>query len=139
MQSEGGRWDPATVIGLRSSDRVLVVGNPAFLPWLVQVFDQRPQNLVAVRRVSDIEALLHAGEHFDRVILAREASYSHDHVLRAGAFGAQLVVFPQDDGWQVEQSVEFYYPMARTWKFDSTFGTIIVAEPHGSSWRFFNA
>jgi hypothetical protein len=135
MQSENGRWDPATVIGLKSSDRVLVVGNAAFLPWLPPVFDKSEHNLVSVRKVSEIETLLHEGQHFDKIILARETAYSHDHVLRAGAFGAQLVYFPQDDGWQFEQSVEFYYPGVRTWKFDSTFGQVIIAEPHGASWR----
>jgi len=135
MQSEGDRWDPATAAGVKSSDRVLVVGNPAFLPWLPPVFDAQPGNLVAVRRMSEIEALLRTGQRFDKVILARETTYSHDHVLRAGAFGAQLIYFPQDDGWQFEQSVEFYYPGARVWKLDSTFGQVIIAEPHGASWR----
>lgn len=114
------------------------MGNPAFLPWLVQLFASAPQNLVSARRSSEIEALVRDGRGFDRLIVSREVPYSHDHVLRAAALGAQLVCFPADDGWEVEQSVEFYYPTARSWKFDSTFGTVIVAEPHGSSWRFFD-
>ncbi len=139
MTSEDGRWDPATVLGLRSSDRVLVVGNPAFLTWLTQVFVERPDNLISVRRTAEVEALLKEGRGFDRVVLSRETPYSHDHVLRAGAMHAQLVCFPADDGWSVEQSVEFYYPDARMWKLDSTFGTIVVAEPHGASWRMLYA
>jgi hypothetical protein len=135
MVSEDGRWDPATITGVKSSDRVLVVGNPAFLPWLGLIFEKHPGNLVAVRRISEIEALLKAGEKFDKIILARETAYSHDHLLRAGAFHAQLIYFPQDDGWQFEQSMEFYYPTSRMWKFDSTFGTVVIAEPEGASWR----
>ena len=139
MQSENDRWDPATVIGIKSSDRVLVVGNPAFLPWLTVVFEKYPDNLVAVRKVSEIETLMHENQHFDKVILTRETTYSHDHLLRAGAFGAQLICFPTDDGWTTEQSIEFYYPEVRTWKFDSTFGPIVIAEPHGASWRVIHA
>jgi len=137
--SENDRWDPATVTGLRSSERVLVIGNPAFLPWLTTLFEKHPDNLVAVRKISEIEALLHEGAHFDRVLLTRETTYSHDHVLRAGAFGAQLICFPADDGWSIEQSVQFYYPDANFRKFDSTFGIVIIAEPYGFSWRLFNA
>lgn len=140
MVSEDGRWDPATALGIKSSDRVLVVGNAAFLPWLPPIFENiHEDNLVSARKVSEIEALLHEGHHFDKIILARETTYSHDHVLRAGAFKAQLIYFPQDDGWQFEQSVEFYYPGARTWKFDTTFGPAIIAEPHGASWRMLYA
>jgi hypothetical protein len=139
MVNENGRWDPATVTGLKSSDKVLVIGNAAFLPWLTVLFEKHSENLVSVRKISEIEALLHEGVHFDRIILTRETTYSHDHVLRAGAFGAQLICFPTDDGWSIEQSVEFYYPEAIVRKSDSTFGTIVVAEPHGFSWRMFNA
>ena len=135
MQNEDGRWDPATVLGLRSSDRVLVVGNPAFLPWLTQLYSNNT-DFVTVRKIAEIETLLKSGKRFDRVVLTRETSYSHDHVLRAGAFHAQLICFPTDDGWTIERSIEFYYPTARMWKFDSMFGMIVVAEPQGSSWRF---
>jgi hypothetical protein len=69
------------------------------------------------------------------MVLAREVQYSHDHVLLAAALRAQLVCFPADDGWQLEQSVEFYYPDARTWRFDTTFGFAVAAEPRGPSWR----
>jgi len=137
--NENGRWDPATVTGLRSSERVLVIGNPAFLPWLTTLFEKHPDNLISVRKISEIEALLHEGAHFDRVILTRETTYSHDHILRAGAFGAQLICFPADDGWSIEQSVQFYYPDAMGWEFDSTFGKIIINQPYGFSWRMFNA
>ena len=139
MRSEDGIWDPATAIGLRSSDRVLVIGNPAFMPWLTQVFVADPDNLVSVRKASEIEALLHGGAHFDRVIIARETAYSHDHLLRAGAFHTQLICFPTDDGWSIDQSIEFYYPTARRWRFETTFGPAVVAEPAGASWRMLYA
>jgi len=135
MQSENDRWDPATVIGLSSADRVLVIGNPAFLPWLRWIFEERPAHLVATKKVSEVERLLANGEQFTHIILTRETQYTHDHLLRAGAFRAKLVVFPADDGWAVEQSAEFYYPEARAWKLDSMFGPIFMVEPQGSSWR----
>lgn len=139
MLSEDGRWDPATALGLRSSERVLVVGIPAFLPWLTELYAARPENLVGARKPSEIEAFLKEGQHFDRVILTKETAYSHDHLLRAGAMHAQLVFFPSDDGWQADRSVEFYYPEARSWKFDTTFGPVAVVEPHGPSWRLLYA
>lgn len=139
MANEDGRWDPATVIGLRSCDRVLVLGNAAFLPWLTLFFDQHPDNLVSAKRPAEVESLIRAGEKFDLVVLPRDAAWSHDHLLRAAALGAKLVCFPQGDGWQIEQSVEFYYPTARSWSFDSTFGPVLIAEPQGSSWRFIGA
>jgi hypothetical protein len=135
MVSEAGVWDPATVLGIKSSDKVLVIGNAAFLPWLAPIFEQYEHNLVSAKRNSELEYLLHENEHFDKVILARETPFSNDHVLRAAAFKAQLIYFPQDDGWQFEQSVEFYYPGVRVWKFDTTFGPAVMAEPYGASWR----
>jgi hypothetical protein len=135
MVNEDGKWDPATVTGIRSNERVLVIGNPAFMPWLTLLFERNTQNLVSVRKVSEIEALLHEGQHFDRIILPRETPYSHDHILRTAVFRAQLICFPTDDGWSIEQSVQFYYPDAQVRKFDSTFGTVIIAEPFGTSWR----
>jgi hypothetical protein len=138
MVSEGNRWDPATVTGVKSSDRVLVTGNPALIPWLGLIFEQYPNNLQSARKASDIEARMLAGEIFDKVILPREATYSHDHLLRAGVFGAQLIMFPKDEGevYALEQSFQFYYPTSRRWVLDSTYGTIFIMEPQGSSWRF---
>lgn len=137
MTSEDGRWDPATVVGLRSSDQVLVIGNPAMMPWIGPIFENREDNLLSARRPTELEALLRDGRRFDKMILSRETQFSHDHLLRAAAFGAQLVFFPQSEGaaWQVEQSLDFYYPGARMWKLDSTFGPVLVAEPQGCSWR----
>ena len=139
MSNENGLWDPATVIGLRSSDHIVVVGNPAFLPWLPSIFAHNPGGLTSVRKASELEALLRSGRQFDRMILNRETDYSHDYALLAGAARLQLVAFPRDDGWSIEQSIEFYYPDCRRWSFDSTFGRITVAEPAGFSWRFFDA
>ena len=136
MQSEDGKWDPATITGIKSSDRILVIGNAAFMPWLAQV---NPDNVVEVRKVSEIETLLRNNEHFDKIIVAREVQFTNDHILRAGAFKAQLIVFPTDDGWQFDQAFEFYYAGANVWKFESTFGPVIVAEPVGVSWRMLYA
>lgn len=135
MQNEGGKWDPATVLGLRTNEVVLVIGNPTFLPWLTTFFSEHPDNVVAARKPSEVEQLMREGHQFDRVILAKETQYSHDHLLRAAALRGQLVYFPQSDGWDFEQSVNFYYPEANIRKFDSMFGTIMTADAKGASWR----
>jgi hypothetical protein len=135
MVSEEGRWDPATALGLRSSERALVVGNPAFLPWIGTLYEHRPENLEAARKPNDIATLVRDGQEFRWMVLAREVPYSHDHVLLAAALAAELVCFPSDDGWQMEQSIEFYYPDAPIWRFDTTFGIAVAAAPRGPSWR----
>lgn len=135
MTNEDGRWDPATVLGLRNTDDVLVVGNAALLPWLTTFFQDKPDRLVSVKRLGDVEAYIRDGQVFDRLIIAKETGWSNDHVLRAAALKAQLVVFPKDDGWQVENAVEFYYPGANCWRLETTYGYVTVAEPHGASWR----
>ena len=135
MQSEAGVWDPATVLGLRSNEVVLVVGNSAFLPWLTSFFQDKDGHLLSAKRSSEVEQHMRDGHHFDKVILAKETQYTHDHLLRAAALRAQLVYFPQDDGWQFEQSVQFYYPEATVRRFDSTFGSVMTADVYGASWR----
>lgn len=135
-QSEDGRWDPATVLGVKPNDRVLVAGNPAFMPWLAPIFESPGAigMVLGARKLSELESQLR-DQAIDKLLIARETQYSHDHLLLAGAHHAQLVTFPPDDGWQVEQSIEFYYPDARWWRLDSTFGAAIIAEPHGASWK----
>lgn len=130
--------DPASVIGVRGSDRVLVVGNPAFMPWLCELFNNTRMggSVTSVRKAADLTKLVASGKKFDRVIVSRESSYSHEHLLSAGAMCAQLTVLPQDDGWEFRQSAEFYYPTARVLSFETTHGTVMTAEPEGSSWRF---
>lgn len=135
MTSENGLWDPATVLGLRRNESVLVIGNPAFLPWLTTFFSEAPDQLLAVKKTSELEALLKERRVFDRVILSRETSYTHDYLLRSAAHKAQLVVFPKDDGWQIEQAIQFYYPEANIRKFESTFGPIMTTDAFGASWR----
>jgi hypothetical protein len=135
MTSEDGRWDPATVLGLRSTDSVLVAGNPAMMPWLTTFFQENIGQVVAARRPSELEQLLHLGTRFDKFILSRETTFTADHLLRAGAFRAALVTFPTDSGWAVEQAMDVYYPTGRWWRFDSTFGPVVVAHPWGASWR----
>lgn len=141
---EDGKYDPFTVLGLKRTDTVLVLGNPAFLPWLTYEHDQ----VVEARRAADAEKLIREGHRFDRVIIGRETQFSNDHILRAGALlernthgNGLLVYFPKDDGeaWQFKESLEFYYPNCRTWEHRSSFGDIITAEPFGASWRLIAA
>jgi hypothetical protein len=143
MQSEEGRFDPATVTGIKSSDQVLVVGNPAFLPWLTSMFGEQPHtgNLITARKPGNLDALLKNGSRFDKLVLTRETAYTHEHALYAGAFRAQLVAFPKNEGeaFHIEQSIEFYYPGVRVVRLDSTFGPVVIASPVGASWRVIHA
>ena len=139
MRNDGDRWDPATVIGLKSTDEVLVIGNPAFMPWLVEVC----MDVSSVRKPNELVALVREGEKFDKVVLPRESTFSNDLLPLAAALlkngdmeHGLFVSFPSDDGWSTEQAADFYFPEARRWFIDSTFGNIFLAELIGSSWRF---
>jgi len=141
MQSEGSKWDPATVIGLRSCDEVLVVGNPAFMPWLFSV----AHDITSVKKLSDLEMLVREEEEFDKIIIARETAFVHEMVSFAGPLlkrqpgeSGILVAFQPDDGWTLNEAVGFYFPEARTWEIDTTFGRAFIAEPLGTSWRFYS-
>ena len=81
MRSDGERWDPATVIGIKNIDEILVVGNPAFMPWLIEVCG----DITSVRKPSDLAALVREGEKFDKVILPRESTFSPDLLPLAAA------------------------------------------------------
>jgi hypothetical protein len=139
MESENGVWDPASVVGLRETDEVLVVGNPAFMPWLTSV----ARDLTSVRKLSELATLAQEGEEFDKVIIPRETSFSAEHVMFAGPLlktgGGLIVVFPPDDGWTVQRAIDFYYPDARNWDLETTFGRVLVSQLDGVSWRFYNA
>ena len=139
--SEDGRWDPATVIGLKHTDEILVIGNAAFMPWLTQVCS----DVTSVKRVSDLSMLVKEGEQFNKIIVAREANLTSEMVSFFGPLlkhdeieSGFLVAFPPDDGWSLDQLLEFYYPEARKWELDTTFGHVTIAETHGVSWRFYN-
>ena len=136
MTNEGGKWDPATALGFKSSDAVLVVGNPGFMPWLFNVCG----DITSVKKVSELQRLLDEGKGFSKIVIAREANFVHEMVSYAGPLMANdglLVVFQADDGWTTRESVEFYYPDARFWELDTTYGRALVAEPRGTSWRFY--
>lgn len=129
------------MIGLRSSDRTLVLGNPALQPWLPPIFEKHPDFLASARRSADLRSFIEMDARFEKIIVGREVSLNKEDVLIAGALHAQLVVFPQDEAaaWQFKQYFEFYYPEGTLREFDSTFGRIITAEAYGFSWRLFNA
>ena len=136
-----GKWDPATVIGLKSTDEVLVIGNAAFMPWLTEIC----RDVSSVKKVGELQALVNEGEQFNKVIISREVSFTAEMIPYCGpllkhdeAESGFLVVFAPDDGWSIEQAVEFYYPEARTWQYDTMFGHVFIAETHGVSWRFAN-
>lgn len=140
MTNEGGKYDPATALGFKSTDAVLVIGNPGFMPWLFNVC----KDITSVKRITELQTLLSEQEEFDKIVVAREASFTHEMVSYAGPLLARgenesglLVVFQADDGWSTREAVEFYYPEARSWEFDTTYGRALVAEPRGVSWRFY--
>jgi hypothetical protein len=115
---------------------VLVVGNPGFMPWLFNAC----QNIVSVKKVSELQALATQGEKFEKIVVASEAAFSSEMISYAGpllALGGNLVVFQADDGWTTREAVEFYYPEARSWELDTTYGRALLAEPVGVSWRYY--
>ena len=139
MRSEGDRWDPATVVGLKSTDSVLVIGNAAFMPWLTEV----ARDIMSVRKPSELVQLIKEGDKFDKIILPKEAAFSNDLIplissLLDNEEGYQglFVAFPPNDGWNIGQAMDFYFPNARQWWLSTTFGDVFISDPHGYSWRF---
>lgn len=109
------------------------------MPWLCSVC----KDITAVKKLSDLQTLAREGEEFDKIVVAREANFSHEMVSYAGPLLARgenesgfLVVFQSDDDWATREAIEFYYPEARSWEIDTTYGRALVAEPKGTSWRF---
>jgi hypothetical protein len=142
MTSEGDKWDPATAFGFKNTDAVLVVGNPGFMPWLFNVCG----DITSVKKTTDLRTLASEGEEFDKIVVAREVTFSHEMISYAGPLLARgqnesglLVVFQADDGWMTREAVNFYYPEARSWEIDTTYGRALVTEARGTSWRFYNA
>ena len=143
IRSESGRYDPLTVLGWQKHDTILVFGNSAFIPWL----HQEGAMVWDAPRPREAEQFLKDGSKFNRIVIDRAVTFSQDHVLRAGAllegpYGGpgQLIFFPKDDGsaFEFRSTVEFYYPTARVWNLDTTYGPVIIAEIGGKSWRMLN-
>lgn len=142
MRSEGERWDPATVCGLHNLQEVLVVGNAAFMPWLTEVC----KDVTSIRKPTELAQLARDGEQFDRVIISRETTFTPELIASIGPLlrnesehsHGLMIAFPSDDGWAIEQATNFYYPEAREWAFDTTFGAVLIAELNGVSWRYYN-
>lgn len=139
MQSEPGRWgedgvfDPATVVGLQNHHHVLVLGNPAFLPWLTK----ENQTIASARKTNEAVKMVQIDD-FDRVIVGREYDFSHWTNLAIAHVGLNkhrgiLVFFPKNDGdaWEFKQNVEFAFPLSRVWESNTTFGRVIQADIHG--------
>ena len=138
MRSEGDRWDPATSVGLKGTDEVLVLGNPAFMPWLSDV----NHHVDSARKNGELKSLLREKREFDKVIISREHDFSPDVVAMVGPLLRHdgcglLIAFPADDGWTFEQAVSFYYPEAQVRTFETTFGTAITVNINGVSWRYY--
>lgn len=136
--NDKGHWDPATVIGLKRTDEVLVIGNAAFMPWLTDVCG----DVSSVRKPVDVAALVQEGEEFDKIILPREASFSPDLVPLLAALlknsdleRGMIVIFPSDDGWSQLSDVGAYFPEARQWEAVSSFGLVQMFELPPTSWR----
>lgn len=138
MHSEGSKWDPATSIGLKGNDKVLVLGNAAFMPWISEV----AYNVTSTKKQGEIRGMAIDKEEFDKVIIAREHGFSPDIVAAVGPLlrhdgGGLLIAFPADDGWAFEQAVSFYYPEAHVRTVETTFGTALIVNVNGVSWRFY--
>lgn len=137
-QNDNGRWDPATVIGLKCNDEVLVVGNAAFMPWLLE----NAKDVTSVRKSSELYQFVKEGDTFDKVIFARETTPSREMFLLAAALlknndveRGVIVIVPNADGWTEKNVLDFYFPEAILREFDSTFGQLIMAEVPTTSWR----
>lgn len=136
MRNEEGRWDPATVLGLRSDQNVLVVGNAAFMHWLTS----ENERITSSRKLGELAQF--AVEHdYDLVIIGRETEFSRDHLSVAEQAlrnrGGLLAYFPRSEAeaWAFQQQVEFYHPEAQVWDLDTTFGRVIFTNLSGRSWR----
>ena len=130
------------MLGFKSADRVLVIGNPGFMPWLTSSC----ADITSVKRTTELKALVLEGKKFDRIVVARESQFEHEMAAYAGPLlavgeneGGALVVFHKEDGWQAREAVRFYYPEARSWEFDTTYGRALMAEVRGVSWRYYDA
>ena len=109
------------------------------MPWLAEA----ARDITSVRKPSELANFIREEEKFDKVILPRESNFSADLIPLVGAIledsdlhRGLFIVFPADDGWSLEQAIDFYYPEARTWRNSTQFGDVIMSEFHGSSWRF---
>jgi hypothetical protein len=117
---------------------VLVIGNPAFMPWLSDVC----RDISSVRKPGELAMLIKEGEQFDKVILPRESIFSPDLVPLVAALLKDaetergiFVVFPPGDGWTESAGVDLYFPEGRSWELDSTFGQVQLFELAPTSWR----
>ena len=133
-----GKWDPATVIGLNQFDEILVIGNPAFMPWLSDVC----RDISSVRKPGELTTLIKEGEQFDKIILPRESTFSPDLVPLVAALlknsdteRGMFVVFPSGDGWTESAGVDLYFQEGRSWELDTTFGQVQLFELAPTSWR----
>lgn len=126
---EDGVFDPATVIGLQSHHQVLVLGNPAFMPWLTQ----ENNNIASTKKLNELERLV--SSDYDRVIIGREYDANHwtTNACAQVALAAKrglMIYFPKSEGdaWTFMQSLEFAFPLSRVWDVNSTFGRVIMVD-----------
>lgn len=136
MQSDGDRWDPATVIGLKNTDHVLVVGNANFMPWLTDVC----HDVKSVRKISELKRYADNRSVWDKVIIARETTFVADLVKMIAPLldhrnNGMFISFPSDDGWSIEQAMNFYHPNAQVTLINSTFGAVFMADLRDAGWR----
>ena len=118
------------MIGLQSHHRVLVLGNPAFLPWLTK----ENRNVSSARKTNEAVRFAQNGD-FDRVIVGREFDISHWSNLAIAqvaliARGGLLVYFPKNEGdaWTFSQNLGFAFPLCRVWDTNTTFGRVIMVD-----------
>jgi hypothetical protein len=133
-------YDPAVALGFRNDDNVLVIGNPGFMPWIFNSCS----NITPAKKLNDLKALVQKGAQFDKIVIARETSFVHEMISYAGPLLRKsvsglglLIVFQSDDGWTTKEASNFYYPDARSWEIDTTYGRALVVEACGTSWRFY--
>ena len=134
MLNDGELWDPATVIGLRSSDQVLVVGNGAFMPWIAETCN----DVMSLSKHGELKLAATDMVQFDKVIIARETPFSAELIPLAAKLvraGGLLCAFTTGDGWEFDRAVDFYYPETSVITSDSLFGSVKITNARGLSWR----
>ena len=107
------------------------------MPWLFNAC----KDIASCKKQVDLGHLAITKNLYDRVVIAREFTFSHDLIGLAGPVcrpdGGLLVLFPSDDGFLAKEALEFYYPEAPVWDIDTSYGRALVCEPRGLSWRFY--
>jgi hypothetical protein len=129
--------DISLVTGLKSKDRVLLVGGNITFPSVHNFVE----NVYHVKKDGDVKRLLREGMEFDRVFLARENVLDEQLVDNAVKLSGEngLVCFFSDCDALREgfiDVIEQNYPGADVWSLESNVGPVVMTNAAGNpSWQ----